>query len=120
MSFIQEKTSQPQSGAIFGVLRGMKESFETNIGGAQADEKEAAGAFAELKSAKTREMAAATQLEENKSVELAEAQNNHAQSKQDLEDTRAQLAADTTFLNNLQDKCDNAAAEYDARQKVRG
>merc|ERR1719272_2924037 len=40
-------------------------------------------------------------------------------SKEDLADTTASVDADTKFLANLKDKCDNAQAEYNARSKVR-
>jgi len=32
-------TSQPQSGEIFGILKGMKESFEANLAKSQEEEK---------------------------------------------------------------------------------
>jgi len=114
------KTAQPASGAIFGVLKGMKESFETNLDGAQKDEAKAASEYGSLKSAKQSEITSSTNLVDSKTIELADTKDKHAQSKQDLKDTEAQLAADTTFLDNLKGKCENAGTEFDARSKVRG
>merc|ERR1719171_747552 len=124
MALLQEQsslsTATPASGAIFGILKQMKEGFETNLADSQKDEATAAAAYAELKAAKEKEIGAAEDLSETKSVELADAGDKLAQSKQDLEDTTAQLAADTKFLENLKAKCATAGEEYDARVKVRG
>merc|ERR1719236_334153 len=69
MSFIQvQKPGPAASGAIFGTLKQMKETFETNLASAQADEKTSAGQFADLKSAKTAQIAAMTKSVEDKTV----------------------------------------------------
>merc|ERR1719316_405792 len=109
----------PQSGVIFGILKGMKESMETNMAKAQEDEEAAVAEFASLKAAKTKEMAAGESLVETKTVQMAEAKEKNAQSKEDLTDTRASLKADTEFLSNLKLKCQNADHEFQQRQKVR-
>jgi len=114
------KTAQPASGAIFGVLKGMKESFETNLASAKKEEGDAAAEYAALKSAKEDEIGSSTKLADSKTIELADTNDKNAQAKQDLKDTEAQLAADSTFLENLQGKCENAAKEFEARSKTRG
>merc|ERR1719160_2005397 len=86
---------------------------------AQKDESQAIEEFGSLKSAKTREVAAGENLIETKTVQLAEAKEKNAQSKEDLVDTRATLSADTEFLSNLRLKCQNADHEYEQRTKVR-
>merc|ERR1712224_645299 len=50
---------------------------------------------------------------------MGETGDKKAEAKQDLEDTTAQLEADTKFLANVQEKCDAAMKAYDARQKGR-
>eukprot|EP00746_Dinoflagellata_sp_MGD_P125248 gnl/MRDRNA2_/MRDRNA2_59980_c0_seq1.p1 gnl/MRDRNA2_/MRDRNA2_59980_c0~~gnl/MRDRNA2_/MRDRNA2_59980_c0_seq1.p1 ORF type:complete len:449 (+),score=162.45 gnl/MRDRNA2_/MRDRNA2_59980_c0_seq1:1-1347(+) len=97
----------------------MKESFETNLADAQKDETQAATEYADLKSTKSAQIKSSTDLSDSKSVELAETGDKKAQAKQDLEDTTAQLEADTKFLANVQEKCDAAMKAYDARQKGR-
>merc|ERR1719310_1410851 len=72
-----------------------------------------------MKQSKTEEIAAAKELIDSKTVELADTDEKNAMSKSDLEDTQATLDADTEFLANLKKKCTNAEAEYTARQKVR-
>merc|ERR1719487_1890535 len=109
----------PQSGAIFGILKQMKESFETNLASSQKEEANAKEEFGSMKSAKTDGITAANELIDSKTTELADTDEKLASSKEDLEDTSATLAADTEFLANLKKKCDNASAEYAARSKVR-
>ena len=47
---------KPRAGEIFGILKQMKETFETNLSQSQKDELTAAEDFANLKAAKTEEM----------------------------------------------------------------
>merc|ERR1740115_220506 len=122
LSLIQENGKQlyaPESGAIFGVLRQMKEGFETNMADAQAEETQAANEFGGMKKAKSDEIKAAEGLTSSKTVELGDTKAKLAADKQDLEDTNAQLAADTKFLENVKDTCATADADYQARLKVR-
>jgi len=109
----------PQSGAIFGILKQMKESFETNLVTAQNEEGAAKDTFADMKASKTKEITSAEELIDSKSAELAATDEKNAASKADLEDTTAVVAADTKFLANLKDKCSTATADYVARSKVR-
>merc|ERR1719311_989151 len=111
--------SKAPSSQIFGILKGMKESFEQNLESAKTEEELAVQQFAELKKAKTSEVAAAEDLIDTKTVELAKAKEINAHGKEDLADTRAQLSADNEFLSNLNLKCDNAEKEYNDRCKVR-
>jgi len=124
MSFASDPTSllqedAPQSGAIFGILKQMKESFETNLASSQKEEENAKATFADMKASKTQEINSAQELIDSKKAELAETDEKNAQSKESLEDTTETIAADTKFLANLKDKCDTALADYMARSKVR-
>lgn len=123
MSFMQEGTSlrssQPASGAIFGILKQMKESFETNLAASQKEESQAATEYAELKETKSAQITSSSDLAESKSIELAEAGDKKAQAKQDLEDTTVQLETDTKFLANVQEKCAAQIKAYEERQAGR-
>lgn len=122
-SFIQMSSSKPgpaASGAIFGTLKQMKESFETNLADAQKEEKTGADQFAALKEAKTAEIAAMVKQSEDKTVEMADTNEKNAETKTNLEETQKQLAADTTFLANVKKMCATADEDYEARSKVRG
>merc|ERR1719355_151551 len=127
MSLIQESTSSsalstfrtPASGEIFGILKQMKESFETNLATSKKEEEQAASDYAQMKEAKTTELAAANSQIESKTVNLGDTEEKFALSTQDKKDTEKALAADTEFLADLQSKCAVADQEYQARVKVR-
>merc|ERR1719428_124131 len=127
MGFIQEHTATtalssdktPASGAIYGILKQMKEQFETSLATSTAEEKQAAADYVEMKKAKTEELAAANSQIESKTVELGDTEQSFAQATQDKKDTEASLEADQGFLADLKDKCAVADDEYAARVKVR-
>jgi hypothetical protein len=109
----------PQSGAIFGILKQMKETFETNLSNSQKEEMEAQKAYEDLKAAKENEIKAGTELKDKKTQELADTDSKLAQDKQDLDDTRNSLSADQKFLMNLKETCQMSDAEYEERVKSR-
>jgi len=109
----------PQSGAIFGILKQMKETFETNLSTSQKEEMQAQAAYQDLKAAKETEIKAGTELKDKKTQELADTDEKNAQAKQDLEDTRNSLAADQKFLMNLKETCQMTDQEWEERQKSR-
>merc|ERR1712012_1382519 len=51
--------------------------------------------------------------------ELATADENNAQAKVDVEDTKASLSADEQFLMMLKEKCQMTDKEWEERQKTR-
>merc|ERR1719326_55860 len=83
----------PQSGEIFGILKQMKETFETNLSDTQKDEMANQKAYEDLKAAKEEEIAAGQAQIDAKTQELADTDEKLAQSKQDVVDTKASLAA---------------------------
>jgi len=118
-AFIQAPSYAPAGGEIFGILKQMKETFETNLAGSQRDEMENQKAFEDLKAAKNDEISAGQTLADTKSQQLANTDEKNAQSKEDLEDTENSLAADTAFLANLKERCQNMDQEYEERTKTR-
>jgi len=109
----------PQSGAIFGILKQMKEEFETNLAKAEADEKTASAAYDELKATKDKEIAAMVDQTDAKTSELAKSNQGVANDKESLDDTEDQLAADQKFLADLKKQCANFDAQFEARKKLR-
>merc|ERR1719399_2637088 len=109
----------PQSGQIFGILQQMKETFEANLAASQKEEMENQKAYEDLKAAKEAEIQAGQEQIETKTQELATTDEKLALSKQDLEDTRASLAADEKFLMDLKEKCQMTDTEWEERQKTR-
>merc|ERR1719160_37279 len=98
----------------------MKDTFKKNLANAQKEELRSMIGFQNLKAAKNQEMDAATGLKDKKTAELAQATQDDAQAKQDLEDTQAALSADQKFLIELKKNCKIADEEYAARCKIRG
>merc|ERR1719379_2184820 len=92
------RTVAPASGEIFGMLQAMKESVEINLANAQKDEAESQSDYESLKAAKEQEIAAGTELADTKTQELATTDEKNAQSKEKIETTTDQLAADKKFL----------------------
>merc|ERR1719171_1865824 len=123
MSLLQQpvaaKSYNSQSGAIFGILKQMHETFQSNLAEQTTDEKHATQQFGDLKSAKTKEMAAASDQIDADTVELANTKQKLSDTKQDLEDTRAALEADTAFLADLKSKCADMDKQWEARSKMR-
>jgi hypothetical protein len=93
MSLIQERSTSlnlartPASGEIFGILKQMKESFETNLATSKKEEEQAASDFAQMKEAKTKELAAANDQIEAKTVQLGDTEEKFAQSTLDKKKT---------------------------------
>eukprot|EP00928_Gymnodinium_smaydae_P091524 TRINITY_DN75245_c0_g1_i1.p1 TRINITY_DN75245_c0_g1~~TRINITY_DN75245_c0_g1_i1.p1 ORF type:complete len:744 (+),score=264.14 TRINITY_DN75245_c0_g1_i1:90-2234(+) len=109
----------PQSGEIFGILKQMKETFETNLAASQKEESEALKAFEALKAAKQEEIAATSSSAEEKRVQLADAQEKNAQAKQELEDTRQMLVDDNGLLITIKEKCELSRKEFETRTNLR-
>jgi len=109
----------PQSGEIFGILKQMKESFETNLADSQKEEMANQKAYEDLKKAKTDEIKAGQEQIDKKTQELASTDEKLAESKESLEDTKASLSADEEFLMMLKEKCSSTDAEWEERQKTR-
>merc|ERR1719377_327997 len=109
----------PQSGEIFGILKQMQETFESNLSASQKEEMANQKAYEELKAAKEEEIAAGQTQIDTKTQELATTDEKLAQAKQGIEDTRASLSADEQFLMNLKEKCQMTDQEWEERQKTR-
>merc|ERR1719472_792402 len=81
-NFAQSKA--PASGEIFGILKQMKESFETNLANSQKEEMQSQKDYEDLKAAKEAEIKAGQDLIDKKTQELATADEKNAQSKENL------------------------------------
>merc|ERR1712113_986187 len=109
----------PQSGEIFGILKQMKETFESNLSASQKEEMANQKAYEDLKAAKETEIAAGQAQIDTKTQELADTDEKNAQAKEDIEDTRNSLSADEQFLMMLKEKCQMTDKEWEERQKTR-
>merc|ERR1719337_155620 len=109
----------PQSGEIFGILKQMKETFETNLSTSQKEEMANQKAYEDLKAAKEAEIAAGQEQIDTKTQELADTDEKNAQAKEDVADTKKSLSADEQFLMMLKEKCSMTDGEWEERQKTR-
>merc|ERR1719247_2239132 len=109
----------PASGEIFGILKQMKETFESNLSASQKEEMANQKAYEEVKEAKEAEISAGQAQIDTKTQELATTDEKNAQSKQDIEDTKSSLGADEQFLLMLKEKCSMTDSEWEERQKTR-
>merc|ERR1719240_1983877 len=98
----------------------MMETFGKDLASAQKEELRALISFHNLVAAKQAEIDAMTKQKDAKSAELAKATQDDAQAKEDIEDTKEQMAADQKFLIELKKNCKIADEEYAARCKIRG
>jgi len=120
--YLETKVSLIQaapSAEIFGVLKQMKEGFETNLAASQKDELKAQGEYEDVKHGKEEEIAAGTAQIDTKTNELADSDEKNAMSKKMLAETRATLEADTEFLANLKEQCAIFDKQYEERTKTR-
>merc|ERR1712226_1686270 len=109
----------PQSGEIFGILKQMKETFESNLSASQKEEMANQKAYEDLKAAKEAEIAAGQEQIDKKTAELADTDEKNAQAKEDVVDTKKSLGADEEFLMMLKEKCSMTDKEWEERQKTR-
>jgi hypothetical protein len=107
------------SAEIFGVLKQMKEGFETNLGASQSEEMKSQSEYEGVKAGKEAEIAAGNAQIDSKTAELADTDTKNAESKKMLAETSATLAADTEFLGKLKEQCALFDEEYAARTKTR-
>merc|ERR1719428_52539 len=110
---------QPASGQIFGILKQMKEEFESNLSTEQKTEQQAVSDFKELKKAKEYEIDAAASQIKQKTQDAADAANQLAESKENLESTREALGADKQFLQELKLRCQQTDKDFELRTKAR-
>merc|ERR1719310_1710579 len=110
---------EPASGEIYGMLKQMKENFETNMQQAQREETKAVGEFEELQKTKKQQIETANEQIDTKTQELAMTDEKKAEDTQTLEDTQNILETDTKFLADLKERCQNMDAEFEERMKTR-
>jgi len=117
VSMLQGKAAP--SAEIFGVLKQMKEGFETNLAASQKEEMKAQGEYEDVKKGKQEEIAAGTAQINTKTNELADSDEKNAMSKKLLAETEATLAADTTFLASLKEQCVIFNEQFEERTGTR-
>eukprot|EP00747_Dinoflagellata_sp_TGD_P018289 gnl/TRDRNA2_/TRDRNA2_126395_c0_seq2.p1 gnl/TRDRNA2_/TRDRNA2_126395_c0~~gnl/TRDRNA2_/TRDRNA2_126395_c0_seq2.p1 ORF type:complete len:674 (+),score=217.08 gnl/TRDRNA2_/TRDRNA2_126395_c0_seq2:103-2022(+) len=108
-----------QSGEIFGILKQMKENFETSLAQSQAEEKQNKQQYEDLRAAKEEEIDAGKASLKERKQHLADTDQKNALAKEDQEDTQESFDADTQFLKDLKVKCSETDEEWNKRQLTR-
>jgi len=116
---MQAPSYAPQGGEIFGILKQMKETFETNLASTQKEEGANQKSYESLKQAKEAEIKAGQAQIDTKTQELADTDEKNAQAQEDTEDTQKSLSADQKFMAMLKEKCSMTDSEWEERQKTR-
>merc|ERR1719218_148645 len=106
MAFLEENGDYaPASGQIVGILKGMKDDMEAELKEAIAAEEKSIAGFGELKASKETEIEVATEAIEAKTGRAGEIAVSVVQTKDSLEDTKAELADCEKFLSQLETEC---------------
>merc|ERR1719410_2508158 len=109
----------PKSGEVVGILRGMKENFDTDLADVEQKEADAQKIYTELMAAKTQEVKTLTASIEKKTARSGELEMDIVHMKDDLTSTEAALIEDKEFLKNLEKDCGSKKGEYEERVRLR-
>jgi chromosome segregation ATPase len=104
----------PQSGQIIGILKQLEDDMTADLKAASATEDASIQSFDSLMAAKAKEIAAATEAIEAKSIRLGETSVSIAEMTGDLSDTVKSLTDDRKFIADLEKHCATAQEKYDA------
>merc|ERR1719324_1209263 len=97
----------------------MKDEMEKDIGEAKAAEESAVAAFAELKAAKNKEIAATTEAVESLTKRSGELAVSVVENKGAAKDAEEEAADAAEFATNLKKTCADKQAEYDTNMATR-
>merc|ERR1719331_3096602 len=110
LSMLQGKTQA--SGEILGMLKAMKDEMDGDYKGAIAEEEAAAKGYKELEAAKQAEISAASSAIEAKTARSGELAVSVVTTKDDIEDTTAEMEDTQAFLANLGAQCATKKKEW--------
>lgn len=117
---VTKEAYAPQSGPIFGILKQMKEEFESNLSQTQKDEMLAVQNYKDVKASSETELAAAKETLDDLQGEHSAAIKALSDAKEDLESTTRTRAADVRFLSDLRLQCQDLDRQWEQRSKSRG
>jgi len=109
----------PQSTQIQGILKGMYDAFTSSLEKSNAKEAEKQKAFEELMATKKQELATLQATLEKQTADNAEKTQKLADSRAELDDTKAQLEADEKFFAETKASCKSKAGEWAERTRLR-
>merc|ERR1719262_1675230 len=119
IAFLTGSDSSPGSGEVVGILKQMKADMEQTLVEAEESEKVAATGYADLKSAKDKEIEVAAESIEGKEKKAGEFEVSIAQSTDALDDTKSEVKDSQAMLSLLEGTCESRKKEWEARLKMR-
>merc|ERR1719235_649444 len=109
----------PASATIQGILKDMYDTFSMNLEKGTETEATQQKNFETLMATKAKEMSTLASTREAKEGHKAEAEKNLADASQELDDTKAQMEADTALFDDTKAACNSKAAEWNERVRAR-
>merc|ERR1719182_1107263 len=109
----------PASGAIQGILKGMYDSFTSDLESKNADQAMKQKQYEELSATKSAELATLQSTLEKKKETLGEDTKTMTDSSVERDETQAQLADDETFFEETKSACKAKADEWAERSRLR-
>jgi len=108
-----------QSGEIVGILKAMRDEMDKDLNGVVSDEKAAAASFEGTSAAKKAEIQAASEAIESKTERTGALAVSIVTTKNDIEDTTAEMSDTQAFLANLKAQCETKKKEWAQRSQLR-
>eukprot|EP00747_Dinoflagellata_sp_TGD_P136762 gnl/TRDRNA2_/TRDRNA2_175597_c0_seq22.p1 gnl/TRDRNA2_/TRDRNA2_175597_c0~~gnl/TRDRNA2_/TRDRNA2_175597_c0_seq22.p1 ORF type:complete len:761 (-),score=301.67 gnl/TRDRNA2_/TRDRNA2_175597_c0_seq22:99-2381(-) len=123
-SFLQQQADEKEeehapSDAIFGIMKTMKEEFETNLANSKAEETKAASDFEAMSAAKAEQIETGKQKLDEMEEEHATNIKAKSDAKEDLELTRKTRTEDVAFLRDLKVTCQDIDRQWAEQSKAR-
>eukprot|EP00933_Yihiella_yeosuensis_P029384 TRINITY_DN2302_c0_g1_i2.p1 TRINITY_DN2302_c0_g1~~TRINITY_DN2302_c0_g1_i2.p1 ORF type:complete len:715 (+),score=258.38 TRINITY_DN2302_c0_g1_i2:111-2255(+) len=114
-----EADKDNQNNKVKGIITGMKEQFERDFAESEKAEAAARETFAGLETSKKEEIAAVEAQILSKNSQKAQAEENAAQSTENLGVAKKDLASNEQFLGDVTAKCKVHKKEYKVRADAR-
>jgi hypothetical protein len=112
-------TYTAQSGEVVGILKDMRDTFETNLASARDTEKKALAAYEAYMKIKQDAYDSMSASYEEKQKSLGDNDGELSSKKKALEEARNQLASDNEFLDKLLPLCSDKTKSYENRKVMR-
>merc|ERR1719159_1660520 len=119
-SFLQAPGNyNSQSGEIVGIIKNMKDTFESNLESARAQEEKAQKEYDDLILVKEAEFEEMPKSHEDKKKTIGDNAASISSESSELETVQGELASDQAFLADLTDRCASKKKEYEHRNNLR-
>merc|ERR1719247_937929 len=108
-----------QSGEIVGIIKNMKDTFESNLASARSAEEKAQKEYDDLMAVKEAEFEEMSKSHEDKKKTIGDNAASISSESSELETVQGELASDQEFLADLTTRCADKKKEYEHRNMLR-